>query len=178
MMGKVMAGLLSISALMFSSYTGNEPVFRPLQCRSGQNYLIVTARLENAFDNDFADVFKCGKPISLYYKIELRQGGNTVQSGTYRHTVTYDPMNATWELYTSENGQKEIYNSYLKLLNDISVLECSLPRGSAWRSIEIRAEAWLQQVELTQPDRRVDLMVLWKFKRPAAKRVFNLPPTS
>jgi hypothetical protein len=71
-MGKVMAGWLSLTALMFSSYTGNDPVFKPLQCRLGQNYLIVTAKLDKAFDNDFRDVFNCGKQVVLNFKVEVR----------------------------------------------------------------------------------------------------------
>jgi len=176
--GKVMAGLLSVSALMFSSYSGNEPVFRPLQCRAGQSYLLVKSKLDKAFDNDFADVFRCGKAINVWFKVELRQAGNIAFSRTYRHTVTYDPLNAVWELYTSEDSRREIYDSYAKLLAEVSELECSIPRERTWRSVEIRSEAWLPSLDLANPDRTVDLMMLWKFKRPTARQTFSLPPTS
>ena len=176
--GKIMAGLLSVSALMFSSYTGNKPEFRPLQCRTGQNYLIIKAKLDKAFDNDFSDVFKCGKPITVWYKVEIRQGGNILFNRSYRHTVSFDPMTATWELYTSENSRKIIHDSYQKLLDETSELECSIPRENSWRNIEVRAEAWLPSIEVTNPDRTVDLMVLWKYKRPATRAAFVLPPTS
>ncbi len=177
-LGKVMAGLLSVSSLMFSSYQGNDPAFRPLQSRAGENYLIIVARLEHAFDNDFSDVFKCGKPVNVMFRVDLRHGGSVVVTRTYRHTVTYDPMNAAWELSRSENGRRDIYTRYSQLLEEVSLLECSLPRNSAWRSIEARAEAWLQPVELTQPQRTVDLMMFWKYKRPSTRTSFNLPPTT
>jgi len=177
-MGKVMAGLLSMSALMFNSYVGNEPVFLPLQCRAGQNYLLVRATLDNAFDNDFSDVFKCGKPINLWYKIEIKHENNTVYSSNFRHTVTYNPMNAAWELFKSENSQKDIYTDYHKLITEISALECSVPRDVRWKSVQIRAEAWLPEIELTKPNRKVDLMMLWKLKRPTTKTTFTLAPTS
>jgi hypothetical protein len=176
--GKLVAGALSVSALMFSPYTGNNPQFGQLQCRAGQNYLIVRAKLESAFDNDFADVFKCGKPVHVWFKVELRHNGDIAFSNNYRHTVTYDPMNAVWELYTSENGRRELFDSYQKLLNETALLECSIARSSVWRSIEVRAEAWLQEVELSQPQRSVDLMVLWKMKRPSTRTTFQLPPVS
>jgi hypothetical protein len=176
--GKVMAGLLSISALTFSPQTGNLPQFRPLQCKAGQNYLLIQAALDKAFDNDFSDVFRCGKPVTVWYKIEIRQAGRTVLTQSYRHTITFDPMNAAWELFTSENGRREILTSYAELLPEIALLSCSIPRDRAWKSVEIRAEAWLQEVELTQPQHSVDLMVLWKYKRPSARAIFTLPPTS
>jgi hypothetical protein len=176
--GKVMAGLLSFSALMFFPHQGNHPQFQPLQCSAGHSYLQVSVKLNNAFDNDFPDVFKCGKPIHLWYKIGIRLNGETVHSALYRHTVTYDPMNAAWELFSTESSHKEVYTSYSELIKEISVLECSIPRDSRWQTVEITAESWLQPVELSQPHRTVDLMVLWQFKRPSARKVFTLPPTS
>jgi hypothetical protein len=177
-MGKVMAGWLSLTALMFSSYTGNDPVFKPLQCRLGQNYLIVTAKLDKAFDNDFRDVFNCGKQVVLNFKVEVRRNNAVEHTSTYRHSVVYDPMNAAWEVNKSETKQKDIVTTYQKLLEEIGELECSIPRDLRWQKVEIKAEAWLQPVELTQPVRTIDLMMLWKFKRPSVKTVFTLLPTS
>ena len=178
LLGQVMSGLLSVSTLMFSSYTGNDPKFQSLQCRTGQNYMIVKARLGHAFENDFSDVFRCGKPVNLMYKVEIRQNNQIVQTKTYRHTVTFDPMQASWEVFSSESSRKEIFTTYQLMLNNISELECSIPRETSWKKIEVKVESWLQAIELTQPDRTVDLMMLWKFKRPAIKRSFTLPPIS
>lgn len=175
---KVMAGLLSVSTLMFSSYTGNDPGFQTLQSRAGQNYVIVRAVLEKAFDNDFTDVFNCGKPVNLWFKIEIRHNNSVEMTRSYSHTVTFSPLHASWEVLFSENGRKEIYTSYEQMLSAVSILECSLPRAPGWRKIEIRAQSWLDPIELTQPDRKVDLMALWRFKRPSIRRSFNLPPVS
>jgi hypothetical protein len=177
-LGKVMAGWMSLTALMFSSYTGNDPVFSPLQCRLGQNYLMVTAKLEKAFDNDFRDVFNCGKQVVLNYKIEVMHSGIKVSTSTYRHSITYDPMNAAWSVNKSETHQKDIITTYEQLLAEISQLECSIPCDLKWKQVEISAEAWLQPVDLPRSGRTVDLMVLWKYKRPFIKTLFNLLPTS
>jgi hypothetical protein len=177
-LGKVMAGWLSVSALLFSSFTGNEPVFRPLQCKAGSNYLLVTARLDDAFENDFGDVFKCGRPVVLNYKIEVRNAGETAFSATYRHTVTYDPMTASWAVEKSETRTREIISTYSLMLEEISHLECTIARNNRWKSVEINAEAWLLPVNTSQSNKTIDLMVLWKYKRPATRTVFNLPPIS
>jgi hypothetical protein len=178
LMGKIMAGLLAASALVFSPTKGNNPQFEPLQSRAGHNYLLVTAKLVNAFDNDFGDVFNCGKPVNLWYKITVRQDKNTVWSSNYRHTVRFDPMNVTWELYTAETNSKKIHTVYKDLVEGISLLECTIPRDIHWKSVEITAEAWLQPIELSQAHRTADLMVLWRFKRPTARLAITLPPIS
>lgn len=176
--GKVMAGLLSVSTLMFSPYSGNAVKFQSLNCRTSQNYLIVKAVLDKAFDNDFTDVFNCGKTVTIRFRLELRNNNDIAHTSSYRRTVIFTPMQASWDVFYSENSRREIYTDYKTMLNEISVLECSVPRNSQWKKIEIRVESWLDPVELTQPDRTVDLMVLWKFRRPTLRRSFNLPPTS
>jgi hypothetical protein len=177
-LGKVMSGLLSASALLFSPTAGNQPQFEPLHCRAGQNYLQVSAVMNNAFQNDFEDVFCCGKHVTLVYKVEIRSNGASVYTNQYRHRILYDPMNAAWECYKSETNLKEMHSSYQTLLDDISRLECSIPREAGWKTVDIRGEAWLLPIELSRPHRTVDLMMLWKFKRPAAHATMNLPPTS
>jgi hypothetical protein len=58
--GKVFATIVTLSVFLFSSYTGNDPAFRTLNCRAGEKYLVVRSSLISAFDNDFPDVFKSG----------------------------------------------------------------------------------------------------------------------
>ena len=176
--GKILAGMLSLSALVFSNYTGNDPVFSPLQSRTGHNYLILKAKLEHAFDNDFNDVFKCGKPVHLWYKIEIRDNNRISFTRNYRHTVSYDPMNASWRLYRSETNQTDIFTSYNSLVSNISELNCSIPLNENWKIVEVRAESWMQSVELSQGNRTIDLMVLWRFKKPHIRTMLNLESTS
>lgn len=176
--GKLMAGILSVSALMFTTYTGNDPVFLPLQSRVNNNYLMLNTRLSHAFDNDFADVFKCGKAIHLWYKIELRHDNRSAFNRNYRHSVSYDPMTASWKLFRSETNQTEVFTSYSDLIINISELECSIPLSKQWKHVEVRAEAWLPEIAISPSNRNVDLMVLWKFQRPKLKTLLNLEATS
>jgi hypothetical protein len=176
--GKVMAGILSLSAMMFTSYTGNDPVFLPMHGKVGQNYLLLKANLDHAFDNDFGDVFKCGKPIHVWFKVEIRSYKQLALTRTYHHTVTYDPMTASWSLFRSESNHTVIYTNYQSLLNNISELDCSLPINEKWKTVEIKTEAWLPEIELTQENRKIDLMVLWKFRKPSIKATMNLESTS
>jgi len=172
--GKVIAGIISVSSLMFTSYTGNDPVFMPLQSRISQNYLLLKATLDKSFDNDFSDVFKCGKQISILYKIEIRQNNRVALTRNYRHSVVYDPMNASWKLYRSELNQTEVFTNYRELVKNVSELECSIPINNNWKTVEVSAESWLPEITLTQSNRTIDLMVLWKFQRPRVKTTLNV----
>jgi hypothetical protein len=178
MLGKVMAGLLSLSAMVFSSYTANDPVFRPLQISKGKNYIIAKAKLDNAFDNDFTEVFKCGKPIHLWYKVDVKKGNTVVYSRNYSHTVTYDPMSAAWKVQFTENSQTEIYSSYDKLISAISEIILPIPVDKSWQTVEFKVESWLQPVIISRNEKQVDLMVLWKYKRPSVKTVLDVSQIS
>jgi hypothetical protein len=175
--GKVIAGIISVSALMFTSYTGNDPIFLPVQSRVSHNYLQLNVKLDNAFDNDFTDVFKCGMPIHLRYKIEIRQNKRVALTRNYTHTVSYDPMNASWKLFRSEINQTEVFTNYKELVENIAELECSIPLNDRWKIVEVRAESWLPVIKLTQSKRTIDLMVLWKFQRPKVKATLNVSQT-
>ncbi len=172
--GKVLAGIVSLSALMFTSYTGNDPVFLPLHSRVGPNYLMLKATLDNAFDNDFSDVFKCGKPIHLWFKVEIKHHNRSVFTHNYRHSVSYDPMNASWKLFRSETNQTEVFTNYKALITSISELECSIPLRERWKIVDVSIEANLPEIEMTQSNRTVDLMVLWKFQVPRIRANLNL----
>lgn len=172
--GKVLAGLVSFTTLFLSSYTGNEPSFKPIQSRKGGNYLQVSAMLQNAFENDFDNVFKCGKPIHIMFKAEIRQANNVVWTKNYRHSVSYNPMNAVWMVYLSETNQNLQFASYQDLIKQISALECSIPIAQNWHTVELRLESWLTKVTLAQDKREIDLMMLWKFKRPVNRSTLNL----
>lgn len=172
--GKVLAGLVSFTTLFLSSYTGNEPTFKPIQSRKGGNYLQIKATLSNAFENDFSDVFKCGKPINIMFKTAVKSGNAIAWEKNYRHTVSYDPMNASWQVYLSETNQNIQFESYRALLNQISTLECSIPIGKNWQTVELSIEARLPKITMEQEKRQIDLMMLWKFKRPVSRSTLNL----
>jgi len=174
LVGQLMAGVLSLSSLLSTS--GNTPVIRQPVYLKGGNYLQVNTRLENAFDNDFEDVFKCGKPIHIWYKVTARLGGKEVFNTTCRHSVLYDPMNACWQVYHSDTKSTEVITDYSHLLDCVSALRATIGVDPRWSALQVDMEAWLSEVELSGEKRTVNLMMLWKYKRPALSNTVHLNP--
>jgi hypothetical protein len=175
---KVMASLVSLSALMFSSYTGNEPAFKPLQSRQGNKYVQMTAQLDKAFENDFSEVFRSGKSIHILFRVEVSHNKAVVWQQNFRHTVNFDPMNAAWQVYSSEAKQNQQFTSYPAMIKEISELEFSVPLQNSWKQVEVKVESWMPKIVMETDNREIDLMMLWKFKRPIQRTRVNLQSTS
>ena len=71
---KLITGVLSLSMLLLSSYQGNEAEFSELYFSFLGDGVLLRTKLVNAFENDFEEIFKCGKTIDIFFKIELKQG--------------------------------------------------------------------------------------------------------
>jgi len=169
-----MAGIMSLSLFLFSSYTGNDPSMRTLSGSVSNNYLQLSTVFDYAFDNDFTEVFKSGKQIPLYYRVEVRSAGGIVFQKTYYNSVSYDNMKGSYKVYQSGIGQSFELGSHNAVIAAMSSLACSIPIERKWGTATVALEAWLPTVEFPQIKRKVDLMVLWKYRRPTTKGTFNL----
>jgi len=171
---KVLSGIVSLSMFLFSSYTGNDPSLRPVSVTMSSSYLQVKTQLDNAFTNDFPEVFRSGVDIPVFFRVEVKSDGNVVYRRTHRSNVKFDPMQGEFTLQQTGTGLTHTYTSYQAMLSAVSTLECSIPLGTNWKTVTISVESYLPEVEFTQIRRRVDLMVLWKYKRPKTSTLFNL----
>ena len=174
---KIVTGLMSLSMFLFSSYTGNDPSFRPLSAFVNNNYMQLSTALDYGFDNDFPDVFKSGTPITMYYKVEVRNAGALVYQITHTNRVTFEPMRNSYVIRQSGSGERIETSSFEAVKDAISQISCSIPVQRDWRSVNVSVQAWLPTVEFTQIDREVDLMVLWRFRKPSVKGVFSTHQT-
>lgn len=170
---KFLAGIMSLSMFLFSSYTGNDPSFRSLKGFVNNNYLQLSTSLDAAFDNDFPDVFKSGTPITMLYKVEIKAVSGVVFQKTYYNRCTYDAMKGSYKIYQSGMGQSQLTDSYNVMIYLMQQVSCSVPVEKTWGNVSVSLEAWLPTVEFSQINRKVDLMVLWKFRRPSVKANVN-----
>lgn len=171
---KVMAGLVSLSMFLFSSYTGNDPALSSLKFLVGRSYLQVSTRLESAFDNDFPELFRSGTSIPIHFKLELKSKNRVVWNRQYTNRVLYDPATGIWTVSMGASGRSVKFTSYKEMLEAIAVLDCSVPFESGWGEVNARVEAWLPTVRFESIDRNVNLMVLWNYKRPVVKASIDL----
>lgn len=166
---RVMTGVVSLAMLLFSSFEGNDPKMTNLRYRNSDSFLYVSGVLENAFDNDFSTIFASGTPISVIYEMDVRQGTMALAKNTFRHTVSYNPATGIYDL--KKDGRGEIYHSesVQDILSQLSHFEFGIPYQSSWKKVQIRIEARLPKVHFNTANKEVDLMLLWKYKKPSAK---------
>jgi len=176
--GKVFATIVSLSVFLFSSYTGNDPAFRGLNSRAGEHYLQLRTSLVSAFDNDFPDVFKSGATIPVNFQLIIRNKSRTLLTRSYQNSVRYNPADAVFDVRTGGMNRKLQTASYPAMIAEVSGFECSLPYDPNWGNVTITLEASLPSVRFEQLQKKVDLMVLWKYQKPKISVQLNLQKIS
>jgi hypothetical protein len=176
--GKVFATIATLSVFLFSSYTGNDPAFRNLNSRAGENYLQLRTTLVSAFENDFPDVFKSGSTIPVNFQLTIRNRNRILLNRNFQNSVRYDVANAVYEIRTGGMNRKIQTSSYAAMLSEVSGFECSVPYQSDWGTVTVSLEAALPSVRFEQLRKSVDLMVLWKYQKPKVSATLNLKKVS
>jgi len=171
---KVMAGLVSLSMFLFSTYTGNDPQLSSLKATMGRSYLQLNTHLVSAFDNDFPEVFKSGTTIPVHFKLEIKSKRRNLWSKQYTNSTRYDSATGFWSVSQSASGRTVKLSSYQQMITAMAHLDCSIPYESSWGEVNVKVEAWLPTVNFDKIDRKVNLMVLWNYQRPVAKASYNL----
>jgi len=135
---------------------------------SSGNFLYVSGVLQDAFDNDFPTIFASGTAINVLYDLEIKSSNRIVAKNRFRHTVSYNPVSGVYEL--RKDGDPEAYrsNSVEEVIQKLSYFSFGIPFQHSWEQVQIKVEARLPVVHFEQMDKEVDLMVLWKYKKPAS----------
>lgn len=171
---KILTTVASVSMFLFSSYTGNDPALRPITARVGDNYIQVETRLENAFVNDFDDIFMSGTAIPVVYKLKIRSGSRTHSEKQFVNRVRYDHAKGLYMVSLEGMNRNLQLSSPAQLVSEISALHCSLPYDRKWGKVTLSVEASLSAVRFQQVKGPVDLMVLWKYRKPKASKNLDL----
>lgn len=171
---KILTTVASVSTFLFSSYTGNDPSLRPISTRVGDNYIQVETRLENAFVNDFEDIFKSGTSIPVVFKLKIRSGRTVFSEMQFINRVRYDHAKGLYLVSLEGMNRNLQLSSPAQLVSEISALHCSLPYDRKWGKVTLSMEASLSAVRFQQVKGPVDLMVLWKYRKPKASKNLDL----
>jgi len=170
---KILAGVVSLSMLLFSSFKGNDPLISSISTAKTGSYLYLKANLENAFENDFPSIFASGSKIPVHYDLVVHQGSRTVASHRITNTVKFDPTTGIYELKQG-NKSPVFTESPEEVKRTLAAFEYSLAYQSAWNKINVKLEAHLPKVHFQQLNKELDLMVLWKYKKPSVKTLIDI----
>ncbi|MCB5271368.1 MAG: hypothetical protein LHW56_05945 [Candidatus Cloacimonetes bacterium] len=171
---RIMAGVVALSMLLFSSFQGNDPQLGAIKHYSSSSTLYLSGELLSAFNNDFASIFASSAPIPVYFKLNIKSGNRTVVSQQLTHLVNFNPATGIYVL--RKDGESEVLrtSSVTQTIKEISKYKFSVPYQSSWGLISINIQAEMPLVRLEEKGKELDLMVLWKYKKPSAKIQIDL----
>ena len=171
---RIMAGVLSLSMLLFSSFQGNDPQLSAIKHYSSSSTLYLSGELISAFNNDFDSIFASSAPIPVYFNLNIKSGSHTVVNRQFKHLVSFNPATGIYVL--RKDGEPEILrtSSVQQVIREISHYKFSVPYQSSWGLVTVSIKAEMPMVRFEELDKNMDLMVLWKHKKPSAKIQIDL----
>ena len=165
MFDKLVTGVISLSMMLFSSYQGNEPKFARLNSVLSEDRILIFTKLENAFENDFEEVFKSGNEIFIYFTLSIKQKDQSIFRRTFFHSVEYDPLLKQYFIELQEQEKKITSRSFDDLIETITVFEFDY-LGDFPDRVTVSLTAYLEKLYLDSLDKEYDLMLLWKLQKP------------
>lgn len=172
MFEKIMSGLISISMMLFSSYEGNNASFASLRANLFDNNMVVSAKLENAFENDFEEIFKLGIEIDIFFHLKITSQNNTIFQNVFSHKVEYDPLLRRYFVSLEEQEKQAIASDYNELIEMISQFEYDFKERIP-QKVSVELSAYLEKIFLPNLEKEYDLMMLWKMKNPVITNSFR-----
>ncbi|MCK9584524.1 MAG: hypothetical protein M0R69_06400 [Candidatus Cloacimonetes bacterium] len=171
---RIMVGVISLSMLLFSSFKGNDPQLGTINHYSSSSTLYLSGELLSAFDNDFDTVFASSATIPVYFTLKIKSGNRNVVNRQFKHLVKFNPATGIYEL--RKDGKPDVFrsSSMQQIVKEISQYSFSVPYQSSWGLISVSVQAEMPIVRFEELNKEVDLMVLWKYKKPSAKIQIDL----
>lgn len=171
---KILAGVVSLSMLLFSSFKGNDPQFSAINHHNSSSAIYLSGELLSAFNNDFDSIFASSATIPVHFKLTIKSGTRTVESRKFRHLVDFNPVTGIYVL--RKEGDPEVLrtSSVEQIIKEVSQYSFSIPYQSSWGLVSVSIQAELPVVRFEELDKDMDLMVLWKHRKPSAKIQIDL----
>lgn len=171
---RILAGVVSLSMLLFSSFKGNEPRLSAISYHNSSSTLYLSGELISAFDNDFDSIFASSATIPVYFKLNIKSGNRSLESRQFRHLVSFNPVTGIYVLRKDGDPQVLRTSSVQSIIKEVSQYSFSVPYPSSWGEISVSIQAEMPRVRFEELDKEMDLMVLWKHKKPSAKIQIDL----
>ncbi|MDP8268716.1 MAG: hypothetical protein P9L97_08320 [Candidatus Tenebribacter davisii] len=162
---KIITGLAAFSMLLLSSYQGNDAAFSNFSRSFIDDKIFMECRLENAFDNDFEEIFKSGQNIDVFFKIKIELNDQLIHEEEFKHTIIFDPLSQSFNIMLEDQDLTSTTGSFLELTNIISNVEYSYENENI-HDCTLTMNAYLPKIRLETLNRDFDLMMLWKFNEP------------
>ncbi len=165
---KLVLGFVSLGMLLFSSFEGNNASFSKPYLIIEQNHYEFSTYLENAFVNDFNDIIHSGETIYIDFELSLIEDTINKKKIKFYHSVKYNAMEKSYELYLDETKESLVFYQYESLINQLSRVEYNFDEYDL-NLKKISLSASIRNLELPSLKKNYDMMMLWNFKKPVLK---------
>ncbi len=167
---KVYLNVLAFSVLLFSNYTGNLVEFSSLLTKTVGDNLVCSTYLKNAFEYDFDEIFKSGKEIRVWFEFRVLKDDKVIHYEKFYHQVKWNAGKQEYQLDLQEQKYKISTKSKKELKYLISVVEYPFYKSAYKGDVIIEVKSYLPKVYLETINKEVDLMLLWKMRKPTVKK--------
>ncbi|MCD4650548.1 MAG: hypothetical protein K8S56_02005 [Candidatus Cloacimonetes bacterium] len=174
---KLISGIVTFTALLFSSYHGNDAQLSRLTLRHSLTDIQIESRLENAFEYDFEEIFKCGRDVDIWFRITIRHRGEVLRREHFVHKVIFDPMKQSFLVNLQEQQSETECRTMEELKLSVSsfITTIKMPDNiQLGETIEVELTAYLTEVTLPSINEKIDLMILWEYSEPTTKSRFKV----
>lgn len=170
---KIITGVITLSMMLLSSYEGNNARFDNVFASCVGSQIFISATLEEAFENDFEEIFKSGKRIEIFFNIQIFDHDLNIHETEFRHAVLYDPLGKFYTVFLEEQQMQTSAGSFPELIDIISNVEY-IYNSDKYDGGHIILSAYLKKIKLQSLKKEYDMMMLWKFKKPKVRAVCSL----
>ena len=165
----ILKGVITFGLLVLSSYEGNDANFRSLQVSNLDGAIGIELFLENAFENDFEEIFKTGKSIDIWFHASVSSKGVVLEEEDFSHNVTYNPLLDSYLLKKSLTNESIVCEDYQYLMLELSKVKWHFRRLRSVSDYDFSISSHLDKIYFEQMDKEFNLMLLWKNKTPRLK---------
>jgi len=127
--------------------------------------MFLVCKLENAFENDFEEIFKSGQSIDIFFSVKIKLNNLLIHEEEFRHSIIFDPLTQLFSIELEDQDLSFTTNSYDELKIIISNIEYSF-KDENIKDCTITMSAYLPKIRLIALNKDFDLMMLWKFNQP------------
>ena len=171
---KILTGIVSFGLMVLTTTEGNNARFTKMKSTFYGDRIVFQTELVGAFENDFEEIFRCGKEIEIFFHISIKAEKQSIHNEVFRHLVVFDPLEQNFTINLEENNLEITTSSYEELIETISRVEYEFAEDLHYERINVTLVSYLEKIYLDALGKDYDMMMLWKFKRPKVFKRIDL----
>ncbi|MCK4904102.1 MAG: DUF4390 domain-containing protein [Candidatus Marinimicrobia bacterium] len=172
---KVISTIIAVGSMFYSTIDGVTPSMNTPELQYKNDYIFVSATIENCYTDELDQIFYSGNLIPIYFVAELYQEGikSPDSTFTFYHTLQYSHIGNDFTIYYSERDET------ISSLN-MDQAKILFPRITSYRVTSsddisnnidyyLKITAWLDKIHLEGMEEELNLLYYWNSIKPNSK---------